>query len=367
MTYLRALIIFFMISLYPIISFGQVFNKTFIQADSITRQGYGYITRDILFVLGKAALYSQEQIVLDSLAAFLIKNDNGMIEVCVHTDTRANEQFSSNHLSMNRASSIVNYLIKKGVNSKRLKAKGFGSVSPLIPDAIINKTKDKDAIELMHQKNRRVEFIISPDLTIKTLSDTVNWNNHQYFVYPKCYDTFARVDPPDSLPNGHWLAYYSNKKIAFIGTYKDGELQDTFAIYDSDKERIWELYYFQNGVPTYYESYWYLNKKSKQEWKLEESILLNLSNDSITHHRYDGEGRLIATTIYVIPKNTSYFPFFRVYEGIDNYSVQEENVYYTDKGKFEYREINKNGKVTCFNKKGKRINCPQHGLKKMRN
>lgn len=53
-------------------------------------------------------------------------------------------------LSEERVKSISDYLIKNGIDAKRISYKGFGSNNPLVPnDTDINKAK-----------NRKVEFVI---------------------------------------------------------------------------------------------------------------------------------------------------------------------------------------------------------------
>lgn len=53
-------------------------------------------------------------------------------------------------LSTDRAKSVTIYIIKHGVDSKRLKWKGYGSKKPLCPNTNID----------CKRKNRRVEFTV---------------------------------------------------------------------------------------------------------------------------------------------------------------------------------------------------------------
>ena len=52
-------------------------------------------------------------------------------------------------LSQERAKSVVDYLVEKGIKADRLVAQGYGETKPLIPDA---KTEEE------FQKNRRTAF-----------------------------------------------------------------------------------------------------------------------------------------------------------------------------------------------------------------
>ena len=59
----------------------------------------------------------------------LNENDNITIELGSHTDSRASDEYNL-ELSKRRAQSVVNYLIEKGINPKRLVAKGYGETWP---------------------------------------------------------------------------------------------------------------------------------------------------------------------------------------------------------------------------------------------
>lgn len=67
---------------------------------------------------------------LDNLAALLSENKNLAMEIGGYTDSTGSEQYNKT-LSEKRALSVVNYLIKKGISSDRLKYKGYGNASPL--------------------------------------------------------------------------------------------------------------------------------------------------------------------------------------------------------------------------------------------
>jgi len=54
-------------------------------------------------------------------------------------------------LSEDRAKSVVEYLIAKGIDKSRLSWKGFGDTKPIVPNA---------QTEAEHQQNRRTEYQI---------------------------------------------------------------------------------------------------------------------------------------------------------------------------------------------------------------
>jgi peptidoglycan-associated lipoprotein len=101
-----------------------------------------------------------------------------VIELSSHTDYRGSDA-ANQKLSEARAKSCVDYLISKGINPARLKAKGYGEKAPLevkddkgnvlytLTEAYINKTtkgQPKQVYEALMQKNRRTVFsVLSKD------------------------------------------------------------------------------------------------------------------------------------------------------------------------------------------------------------
>lgn len=102
----------------------------------------------------KATLRPVSKQILDTLTAFLVLNDNLIVEINSHTDERGNNDYNMK-LSEARAKSCVDYMIAKGIDLERLVAKGYGESKPLIANA---------TTEEEHQRNRRTAFrILSED------------------------------------------------------------------------------------------------------------------------------------------------------------------------------------------------------------
>jgi len=110
--------------------------------------------RNIYFDFNKATIRPESYPVLDSIAQLLKENPSIIVEVAGHTDERGSYEYNMK-LSQARAEAVVNYLIKKGIDPRRLIPKGYGESQPVIPNA---KT------EAEHQMNRRVEFRIIGEL-----------------------------------------------------------------------------------------------------------------------------------------------------------------------------------------------------------
>ena len=148
-------ILFTILQINSELSFGQ--SATF--TDTTFKVGDKLVASPIYFELNKDNIRQESYSYLDSLAVFLIKNNNLVIEIANHTDTRWSDKYSR-CLSCTRAKAIMKYLISKGVQAERLIARGYNGTQPLISDAEIEKLKTKEEIEKAHQTNRRTEFKI---------------------------------------------------------------------------------------------------------------------------------------------------------------------------------------------------------------
>lgn len=106
----------------------------------------------IVFKVGKADLdVNKCKTTLDTVAAIIKKYPRFLVQVEGHTDNVGKSKTNLT-LSQKRAQAVVKWLIKSGkVNTKQLKAKGFGDTKPIAD----NKTEDG------RSKNRRVEFLVS--------------------------------------------------------------------------------------------------------------------------------------------------------------------------------------------------------------
>ncbi len=86
---------------------------------------------------------------LENIFAFLEKNPEAKIELQGHTDNQGD--FNLNlKLSRNRALAVKNFMVKKGINEKRINTRGFGSTKPIAS----NETEET------RRKNRRVELLV---------------------------------------------------------------------------------------------------------------------------------------------------------------------------------------------------------------
>jgi len=108
----------------------------------------------IYYDLDKANIRLDAASILDSLVITLNRYPKVRIELGSHTDCRADSAYNEN-LSQRRADSAVSYIIRQGIDSARLVAKGYGE-SKLVNDcACEGNYVKRQCTEEEHQMNRR--------------------------------------------------------------------------------------------------------------------------------------------------------------------------------------------------------------------
>lgn len=101
----------------------------------------------ITFATNSADLNRTSLVELDRVIELMQKNPTLKIEISAHTDDVGNSTYNLK-LSQKRALGVLNYLVKNGTDSKRMKSAGLGKNKPLLP----NTSEENRA------KNRRVEL-----------------------------------------------------------------------------------------------------------------------------------------------------------------------------------------------------------------
>lgn len=112
-----------------------------IKAESVIR------LNNVFFETNKWDLLPASRTELDGLVTILNANPGMRIEIRGHTDNVGSDE-ANQVLSANRAKSVVDYLIQKGIESNRLQSNGYGERVPVAD----NETPEG------RQLNRRVEF-----------------------------------------------------------------------------------------------------------------------------------------------------------------------------------------------------------------
>lgn len=113
----------------------------------------------IYFDYNQAYIRLDAAIELDKIVQVMLDNPNMVIALYSHTDARGSAKLNEN-LSNLRAISSVEYIISKGISSKRISGKGKGEKELKVSDEVINKVHKWDKQEELHQLNRRTEFVI---------------------------------------------------------------------------------------------------------------------------------------------------------------------------------------------------------------
>jgi outer membrane protein OmpA-like peptidoglycan-associated protein len=106
------------------------------------------LKKGIQFKSGSAKLTASSNKTLNNIAKLLKKLPAVNLEVQGHTDDTGKEE-KNKKISEQRAQAVVKYLVKKGIDSERLRAVGYGSDKPIAD----NKTKKGRKL------NRRVELV----------------------------------------------------------------------------------------------------------------------------------------------------------------------------------------------------------------
>jgi outer membrane protein OmpA-like peptidoglycan-associated protein len=133
--------------------------KAFLLTDTVFWPGE--VLRDegkILFDLDKAGLRPETKEYLDTIVLFLKQHPAMKLEVDAHTDSRGSDD-SNLRLSQARAQCIMDYLISRGIEASRLRAKGFGETQPIWRDIELHFNSPEER-EAKYQVNRRTEFKI---------------------------------------------------------------------------------------------------------------------------------------------------------------------------------------------------------------
>lgn len=113
---------------------------------------------NVQFETASAQIQKASYGLLDEVAKVLVKNPNlGPVIIEGHTDNRGGAQYNKD-LSFRRARSVEDYLVKKGIDRKRLSHAGFGFERPVA----------SNDTPLGRAKNRRVDFRLQQDSEEKT-------------------------------------------------------------------------------------------------------------------------------------------------------------------------------------------------------
>lgn len=118
-----------------------------ISIKKMIEEGQSVRLNNIFFDYDKYDLKEESFPELDRLAKILSDNNSVKVQLAAHTDDQGSDSYNQK-LSENRAKSVLDYLVSKGIEKSRLKSVGYGEKQPIAD----NSTEDGRA------QNRRVEF-----------------------------------------------------------------------------------------------------------------------------------------------------------------------------------------------------------------
>jgi outer membrane protein OmpA-like peptidoglycan-associated protein len=108
------------------------------------------LAESIYFETNTARIKAQSFPLLDAVASVLTDNPNIHIRIEGHTDSVGSEE-RNEELSQQRAQSVLDALVSRGVSASRMEAVGFGQRQPM----------ESNDTEEGRQQNRRVEIHIT--------------------------------------------------------------------------------------------------------------------------------------------------------------------------------------------------------------
>ena len=121
------------------------------------------IPSDISFDVGRADINPNFRTILDTFAKGLVSNPSSNVTIIGHTDSSGSDAIN-NPLSLNRAASVRDYIVARGVATNRIAIDGRGSHEPVVAnDTSANKAK-----------NRRVEIFVAEPAPAPAPATTTN-------------------------------------------------------------------------------------------------------------------------------------------------------------------------------------------------
>ncbi len=100
------------------------------EIEEAVKEKVNYAANNIYFVTASYKLLSKSYKGLDEVVKILKDNPDMYIDIEGHTDNVGTDEYNQ-ALSDNRANSVKQYFISKGIDEKRITSKGFGESAPV--------------------------------------------------------------------------------------------------------------------------------------------------------------------------------------------------------------------------------------------
>lgn len=122
------------------------------------------VLKNIYYDFDKSFIRTDAMPDLDKVVQIMLDNPDIIVELGSHTDARGSDDYNIK-LSQRRADAAIQYIISKGIDKKRITAKGYGETQHL------NKCSNNvECSEEAHQLNRRTEFKVTGYIKGKSTS-----------------------------------------------------------------------------------------------------------------------------------------------------------------------------------------------------
>ena len=131
----------------PVVAAPEVVSKTF------------NLNSDVTFAFGKASLKPQAQATLDGIYGEIAQINGAKVAVAGYTDRIGSDAFNVK-LSQQRADSVANYFVSKGVAADAISATGYGKANP-VTGATCDQVKGRKALIACLAPDRRVEIAVN--------------------------------------------------------------------------------------------------------------------------------------------------------------------------------------------------------------
>ncbi|NYA47433.1 porin OmpA [Haemophilus haemolyticus] len=131
----------------PVVAAPEVVSKTF------------NLNSDVNFAFGKANLKPQAQAALDGIYGEIAQVNSAKVAVAGYTDRIGSDAFNVK-LSQQRAETVANYFVAKGVSADAISATGYGKANP-VTGATCDQVKGRKALIACLAPDRRVEIAVN--------------------------------------------------------------------------------------------------------------------------------------------------------------------------------------------------------------
>jgi outer membrane protein OmpA-like peptidoglycan-associated protein len=118
-------------------------------SDKKHEAGEVMLLNNLIFQVGKSRINPESYPELELVVNMMKENDDMVIQLEGHTDYQGDES-ENMKLSKQRVEAVKDYLVSKGIKSKRIQTKAYGGTAPL----------SRDNTPEAHRINRRVELRI---------------------------------------------------------------------------------------------------------------------------------------------------------------------------------------------------------------